>query len=821
MNRRHPAPPGPQPGPQRSAISMALAAACGLVPGVACAAPASGPVAGWLLGGLVAGSLATAGALAAWRRMHRPPPPAATAPSVGSQAEALLEGLPLPAFLRDAEGRFVAVNQAYAALYGCRRSDVLGQTLTQARHILGADLEPLQQAAAELDQGGARAIREFRHEATGHGARVLLLQLQPLAGDAAGLVLGTLADVTALHDARRAGEAAARATDSFLSMMSHEIRTPIAGALGIVELMAQTPLDQEQVHLLGMLEDSVDTLLHILGDILDFSRIEAGELSLDPAPCNLRALADGVLALFAPQAWEKGLRLHSIIDWRLAAEHRCDASRVRQVLANLLSNAIRFTGSGRVELRIELAEATAEGQRLRFVVSDTGPGMSEERLRQVQRPLFDGGEGIAHRTGLGLALCRQLAGLMDGSLQLASMQDEGTVATFEVLLPVVRPLLPQPDMAGRIALLCTRDRHVGQGLANALSALGFNLIEASPADLAEIGPDDAHLFVADAALVVEGRLPAGARQIRLVDPLTPLPPGLPAGGVEVQGTPLLWRATVKACHAALGLVSPEPPQAANPGPVPVPGARILVAEDHPINRAVISRQLQRLGYEHELVENGEEALQALARDRFDLLITDCHMPVLDGYALTARIRAQERGTGAHLPIIALSASVLPGQVKYCIDAGMDGFIAKPVQLHELEIQLAAHLQQAGATAARAPAPPEPPAASSSYRQLALLMETFGSMRQVREVLQRLLETSREDMDALDRSLEQGNVEQQRELLHRIGGSLRLLAGDSGTGEPPSGASNRERRDALVERLAELEELLDSLDPQATATEGGP
>src|SRR5690606_8285463 len=139
-------------GPQRSAISMALAAACGLVPGVACAAPASGMAAGWLLGGLVAGSLATAGALAAWRRMHRPPPPAATAPSVGRQAEALLEGLPLPAFLRDAEGRFVAVNQAYAALYGCRRSDVLGQTLTQTRHSLGADLEPLQQAAAELDQ---------------------------------------------------------------------------------------------------------------------------------------------------------------------------------------------------------------------------------------------------------------------------------------------------------------------------------------------------------------------------------------------------------------------------------------------------------------------------------------------------------------------------------------------------------------------------------------------------------------------------------------------------------------------------------------------
>src|SRR5690606_5736868 len=199
-----------------------------------------------------------------------------------------------------------------------------------------------------------------------------------------------------------------------------------------------------------------------------------------------------------------------------------------------------------------------------------------------------------------------------------------------------------------------------------------------------------------------------------------------------------------------------------PAPAPVPAlagdgllerlqaVRVLVAEDHPINRAVISRQLQRLGCPHDVVGDGQQALHALASTRYDLLVTDCHMPVLDGYGLVRRIRADEHDQGRpRLPVLALSASVLPGQVRRCIDAGMDDFLARPVQLHELELRLARHLgagvvPAAAATAAAA-------ADSAAYRQLALLMEAYGSLRQVRGILQGLLETCHEDLAALDQA----------------------------------------------------------------------
>jgi len=778
----------------------------------------------WALAGAGIGALATVAALAL-RRRHPPPKPGGQA---APQLDRLLETLPCAAFAKDADGCFIAVNQAYVALLGCRRSDVLGHTLAETRHLHGADADALQQAEAELRLLGTGVVREIEQTATGPGRavpRVWSLRLQPLAGtgEPPGGLVGTLSDATGPREARHASEAAARTTDTFLSMMSHEIRTPIAGALGIIELLAQTPLDQEQVQLLGMLEDSVDTLLHILGDILDFSRIESGGLVLGPVPCNLRTLVDGLAALFAAQATDKGLRLYASIDWRLADEYRCDAGRVRQILANLLGHAIESTASGSVELRVEMAATADNGQRLRFSVSDTGSGMPDDPIAPTMPPLPQLGEPqrSARGAGMGLVLCRQLAQLMDGTLTLSNRPGEGTVACFEVVLPVLRALAPQPDMAGRVALLCTADARLGHGLANALSALGFNLIEAAPGDLSDIGADDAHLFVADAPLLAAGRLPHGVRLVRIVGHDEA---GTPASiGVPLQGTPLLWRATVKACHAALDLAPPESPAEAEV-PLAAPGARILVAEDHPINRAVISRQLQRLGYPHVLVENGEQALQALAVDHFDLLITDCHMPVLDGYALTYRIRAAEHGSDAHLPIIALSASVLPGQVRYCTDAGMDGFLAKPVQMHELELQLAAHLRQAE-TQAR-PAPPVPSEASpavdaaSGYHQLALLMEAFGSLRQVREVLRRLLETSRHDMEVLDDALREGDVAGQRELLHRIGGSLRLLCESGATDAVAPGSSNRQRRDLLARRLDSLEELLATLDPQDATVDGG-
>ncbi|MBB6064182.1 response regulator [Pseudoxanthomonas broegbernensis] len=240
--------------------------------------------------------------------------------------------------------------------------------------------------------------------------------------------------------------------------------------------------------------------------------------------------------------------------------------------------------------------------------------------------------------------------------------------------------------------------------------------------------------------------------------------------------------------------------------------RILVAEDQPINRAVISSQLQRLGYRHALAENGEQALRMLARGHFDLLLTDCHMPVLDGYALARRIRDGERDGRARLPIVALSASAAHDPLHRCAECGMDGFLGKPVHLHELRHELLRHLGPPGDAGPVRPKPetgPAPAGAADGPR-LDRLVEAFGSQQLAARMLRQLLDAGRRDLAELDRALDTGTRVRQRELLHRIDGALRLLGGEGGEG--PSRAGNRAHRDALARRLEELERLAGRLAP---------
>jgi CheY-like chemotaxis protein len=277
------------------------------------------------------------------------------------------------------------------------------------------------------------------------------------------------------------------------------------------------------------------------------------------------------------------------------------------------------------------------------------------------------------------------------------------------------------------------------------------------------------------------------------------------GSVILCGNPLLWRSAVDACHAALGLALPESRES-EPIESAQYDARILVAEDHPISRAVISRQLVRLGYAHTVVENGEQALAAMVDGHYDLLITDCHMPMVDGYALTQRIRIAELAGEKHLPIIALSASALPEQVQRCQDAGMDDFLAKPVQLDELRAKLAVYLQPAPNRQVRE----APQQSTVSDGQLPHLMDLFGSAKKVLSVLQGLLDAGRQDIAKLDGAIEAGDVSRQRDLLHRIAGSLCLLDESKGGMDSTQG-DVAQQRDTQVRRLDALEALVHEME----------
>lgn len=706
--------------------------------------------------------------------------------------QALLENIPYPVFVKDAQGRYLAVNRAYEAAFGCERSRLIGRTLLETRHLDGLDAEALHRSDLALLETGGHARRELTI-ADGQGVpREILLWLHTFAlGSDASSLLGTLVDVTDIREAeararaseqrladitqalpsavfqlrvlpdgsrhftyaagdtqqtfgltpeeliadegkafsrihpedreltarmveaaarslkpmpafdvrvdvngefrwirteggepRRApdgavewsgywidttqshrqeqallaakaqAEAAVAARSAFLAMMSHEIRTPMAGVIGLIELMAQNPRDAEQKHMLQMAQDSAAALLQIVDDILDFSRIESGRLELEVAPFDLRMLADSVVGLLALRAQEKGVRLYSVLDWRLAAQFKGDATRLRQIVLNLMGNSLKFTHAGHIELSIELVDEQAGmHQALRISVSDTGIGIPPEQLGRLFQPFTQAEASTARRyggTGLGLSICRRLADLMGGSIRLESAVGVGTRAVFEVTLPVLRRLQPHEAFAGRTAVVCTQDPKFVRELSNALSALGFNLIESDSRDLREAGGYEAALLVLDAELADSTALPQVPR-ILLTNVPDPRGFHVEEGRVVLCSNPLLWRAARGACMAAFGLQQQEEGRQADADADRT--ARLLVAEDHPVNRALIARQLEQLGYAYQLVEDGQLALDALETGQYRLLLTDCHMPHLDGYELTRRLRERET-PGTHMPVIA-------------------------------------------------------------------------------------------------------------------------------------------------------------------------
>lgn len=371
--------------------------------------------------------------------------------------------------------------------------------------------------------------------------------------------------------ARDEAEAATRAKSDFLATISHEIRTPMNGVIGLLDVLERTPLDQEQRKMVSTIEHSAEALLHILDDVLDFSKIEAGHLTFDPRPADPRAIVEGAVAIMAAQAEAKGLRVEVAFDEALAPALMVDDGRLRQVLLNLLGNAIKFTARGSVRVALYVDEEHGARQRLRFVVSDTGIGIHAAKLRHVFAPFSQAESSTTRRfggTGLGLAISRRLAERMGGHIAIESEPGQGTVVTVTLELPVAALPLSQ-------------------------------------------------------------------------DP-----------GVDEMAT---------------ATVAPR-------------DARILLAEDHPVNQELVRVQLALRGYRCDVVDDGIAALEALDAGDYDLLLVDCHMPRMDGYAVAREVRRREVGGPRHLPIVAMTADARSDQREMCLAAGMDDLLRKPIRL---------------------------------------------------------------------------------------------------------------------------------------------
>jgi signal transduction histidine kinase/CheY-like chemotaxis protein len=534
------------------------------------------------------------------------------------------------------------------------------------------------------------------------------------------------------EDRRQAAEAANRAKASFLAQMSHELRTPLGGVLGMLALAQRKPASTEQARFLEMAARSARSMLHVVEDLLDFARAEAGRLTLDEQPFDIATALAETFAAFMPAARERGVEmLFDVIGGPLRLHG--DASRIQQMVSNLVGNATKFTEHGHIALVVETTlrtdAADSPAADVRLTVSDTGPGMDDATARRVFEPFEQGDATMGRRhggAGLGLSIVRMLADRMGGRVSVETRLGEGSTFRIDLVLPIAAPVdRPMPvQPAGTVWVIDDRPTSAA-GLAPRFERLGWTPVV--HADLSAAVDAAQDLGAPQAVVVTEPLLDGDAQA--LVRLAAALPPGCARSVLvrpDYQGTPALASADrlgfrtlfaplvptdLLACLAPASNGTPAtsppatplqpPPTASAPGDTDIdaqsgvtdgPRPRVLVVEDNPVNRLIAREMLAMLGVSVEEVDSGEAAIEACLYRPPDLVLLDIQMPGLDGLQTARQLRAlQTEGRLPYFPLVALTAHALPGDRDTSLAAGMDDHLTKPIRLEHLQQAVARHL----------------------------------------------------------------------------------------------------------------------------------